>query len=110
MILKTISARIILRLRTSADNSDLNRALKLLNWPNELSISPQRRAEGLSQLKEAFKKLLVFQQPESGESSISLPNDTFGSLLPFKVMAKDIDIRFRYHFEGNRSTNDIEKV
>ena len=43
--------------------------------------------------------------------TVTLPSsEVSGPLLPFKVMAKEIDIRFRYHFEGDRPTNNLEKV
>ena len=66
----------------------------------------------LVQLTIAFKKLSVFHQPsELSPETVTLPSsDVAGPLLPFKVMAKEIDIRFRYHFEGSRATNNIEKV
>jgi hypothetical protein len=87
-------------------------ALKVLEWPNSIKRSSPRTQEGLSQLTLAFKKLAVFHQPHgSTPATITLPSsDTSGALLPFKVMAKDIDIKFRFHFESNRSTNNIEKV
>ena len=91
----------------------MNQALKLLDWPNQISdTKSEKTLEGLSQLNLAFKKLVVFQQPSgSATSTVSLPSsEASGPLLPFKVMSKEIDIRFRYHFEGDRTTNNIEKV
>jgi RAD50-interacting protein 1 len=84
----------------------MRNALKLLDWPNQIKSS-QRTNEGLQQLKLAFQNMPILQ-PASDASSSSLPSS--GVLLPFKVMARDIDIRFRYHFEGDRQTNNIEKV
>jgi len=91
----------------------MNQALKVLEWPNPLPKNATRRNEGLIQLKLAFRKLSVLQQPTGAlRSTVTLPtsNTSGGALLPFKVMAKEIDIRFRYHFEGDRPTNNIEKV
>lgn len=90
----------------------MNYALKLLDWPTQFNKSSQKSLEGLVQLKLAFKKLSVFHHPEgSGTATVTLPSsEVSGPLLPFKVMAKDVDIRFRYHFEGDRSTNNLEKV
>jgi hypothetical protein len=89
----------------------MDNALKLLDWPAQIANSDEKQF-ALNQLRLAFKKLSVFQQPSgSSQETVSLPSsDTFGPLLPFKVMAKQVDIRFRYHFEGDRPTNDIEKV
>lgn len=90
----------------------MNHALKLLDWPNQINKSSQDTIQGLAQLNLAFKKLSVFQQPAgSATATVTLPSsEAYGPLLPFKVMAKDIDIRFRYHFESNRPTNNLEKV
>jgi hypothetical protein len=87
-------------------------ALKLLEWPNQLPKNATRRNEGLIQLKLAFRKLSVLQPSGTSRTTMTLPtSDTSGgALLPFKVMAKEIDIRFRYHFEGERPTNNLEKV
>jgi len=92
--------------------SDMIQALKLLDWPNAIQRSLPTTSQGLTQLNLAFRKLAVFQQPlGSGTASVTLPSShASGPLLPFKVMAKDIDTKFRYHFESNRPTNNIEKV
>jgi RAD50-interacting protein 1 len=92
--------------------SDMNEALKLLDWPSQINKSSQKTIQGLHQLNLAFKKLSVFQQPTgSATATVILPSgEASGPLLPFKVMAKGIDIRFRYHFEGDRPTNNLEKV
>lgn len=95
-------------------NRDMNQALKFLDWPNKISTSSSssRTTEGITQLKQALKKLATFQQPSaSSASTVTLPSSGASApLLPFKVMAKEIDIRFRYHFEGDRPTNNLEKV
>jgi RAD50-interacting protein 1 len=83
----------------------MQNALKLLDWPNQIKSSP-RTNEGLQQLRLAFQNMPI--QLASDASSSSLPSNSV--LLPFKVMTRDIDIRFRYHFEGDRQTNNIEKV
>ena len=31
-------------------------------------------------------------------------------LLPLEVMAKPLALRFRYHFEGDKQTNRLDKV
>ena len=85
--------------------------LKKLNWPNEIKASATA-VNDLIQLKAAFKRLSVFQDlPEFSSSGAgSAANGPVPSLLPFRIMATDVDIRFRYHFESNRPTNNIEKV
>lgn len=31
-------------------------------------------------------------------------------LLPLEVMVRPLDLRFRYHFEGDKPTNRLDKV
>lgn len=31
-------------------------------------------------------------------------------LLPLEVMVRPLELRFRYHFEGDRPTNRLDKV
>lgn len=31
-------------------------------------------------------------------------------LLPLEVLVKPLELRFRYHFEGDRQTNRVDKV
>ena len=31
-------------------------------------------------------------------------------LLPLEVMAKPLELRFRYHFDGDKPTNRLDKV
>ena len=90
----------------------MNQALKMLDWPSQVKQSSQQTVQGLALFNQAFRKLSVFQHPAgSATATVTLPSsDVSGPLLPFKVMAKEIDLRFRYHFESNRPTNNIEKV
>jgi RAD50-interacting protein 1 len=97
--------------RLQAEKSDMIEALKLLDWPNPITASHQTVA-GLAKLKLAIQKLSVFQPSATSTSmTVTLPSSgSSGPLLPFKIMTKEIEIRFRYHFEGNRPTNNLEKV
>lgn len=91
--------------------SDMTEALKLLDWPNQITAL-HRTSEGLAKLKVAIKKLSVFQPSGDAMATIvMLPSsDSSAPLLPFKIMTMEIEIHFRYHFEGNRPTNNLEKV
>ena len=95
----------------SVNTSDMVEALKMLDWPNQVSAS-HRTSEGLAKLKAAIKKLSVFQPSgSSSTATVTLPSsEASGPLFPFKIMTKEIEIRFRFHFEGNRPTNNLEKV
>ena len=86
-------------------------ALKELNWPNQVKSSSDD-SKALHFFKSAFEHLLLFRElPEfSSEPVISSASLSVPSFLPFRIMAVDIDIRFRYHFQSSRPTNNIEKV
>jgi hypothetical protein len=91
----------------------MTEALKMLDWPNQIQKNTARTTDGLAKLKLAIQKLSVFQPSGTSTTTttVTLPSsDLSGPLLPFKIMAKDIEVRFRYHFEGNRPTNNLEKV
>ena len=109
-----MSERVILCTCILLTNRDMNNALKLLDWPKQIpqsGFSP-RATEGMAQFSQAFKKLVVLQQPSSTAGGIATlpPSEASEPLIPFKVMTKEIDIHFRYHFEGDRPTNNLEKV
>ena len=58
-----------------------------------------------------FVKLLDLQGPELQQylDGTELETD-FPPLLPLEVMAKPLGLRFRYHFEGDKQTNRLDKV
>lgn len=65
---------------------------------------PLEQLDPTAPFVENFEKLLDLQAPEfvSPEKSIIL--------LPFVVMTEDTRTRFRYHFMGDRETNNKENV
>ncbi|CUS14102.1 unnamed protein product [Tuber aestivum] len=72
--------------------------LSKINWPTvSADVS---NAPGFGK---AFEKLLVLQEPgiETGLED--------NPLLPMEVLVKPLELRFRYHFEGDRQTNRIDK-
>jgi hypothetical protein len=62
------------------------------NWPKEAQIPNKDWTK-------CFDKLLDLQAPEFGADKSSI------LLLPFEVMVKPFQDRFRYHFMGSRPTN-----
>ncbi|KAF1920500.1 TIP-1 family-domain-containing protein [Ampelomyces quisqualis] len=93
-----------------AFSSDLARVLGKIHWPTPQAHLP-------SQLRDewhaATTKLLQLQMPELQDMSyatapahkIKLPP----VLFPLQVLVQPLEARFRYHFEGDRPTNRIDR-
>ncbi|KZF24559.1 RINT-1 family protein [Xylona heveae TC161] len=82
--------------------------LQKLNWPDRGVTVPEYLAETW---KGRIDNLLNFQQPEL-EAQENQPARRFKQppvLLPFEVMAKPLELRFRYHFDGDKPTNRLDK-
>jgi hypothetical protein len=90
--------------------SKMNDVLRPLKWPSVVQLpSPP---DVLEKLKSIFQEATVIEQIVDFTQDLS---QTTGSsqilpLLSFKALTKEIGVHFRYHFEGNRSTNNIERV
>lgn len=89
-----------------AFSSDLNRVLKKIHWPTpKASIPATLRAEW----EAAVVKLLDLQMPElEGMSYASGPGDKVKLppvLFPLDVLVQPLEMRFRYHFDGDKPTN-----
>ena len=91
--------------------SEFEATLKKIHWPGkDLTLDGQLEHEWT----DGVKRLLELQEPElKGRDSQS--TDRFKGqeplvLLPLEVMAKPLELRFKYHFEGDRPTNKLDKV
>ena len=89
--------------------TDFEATLKKMKWPGtEVTLEGSLKQEWT----EGVKKLLDLQEPElkardnSGKDALDEPL----VLLPLEVMAKPLELRFKYHFEGERPTNKLDKV
>lgn len=71
--------------------------LKTLNWP-DLNVKVSR------EWQTCFGRLLDLQAPEIREAREPLV------LLPFAVLAKEVELKFRYHFMGTTPTSDSSHV
>ena len=89
--------RLWLRLKEEF-SKDLEGTLKKMNWPTNGLLDGQVREEW----EKNVKRLLELQDPKL--------KDEATVLLPLEVMVKPLELRFKYHFEGNRPTNKIDKV
>jgi hypothetical protein len=90
--------------------SQLEAVLKKIRWPKPEATVPSQLQE---EWETAIGKLLDLQMPEleglATESrsggKIKLP----AALLPFEVLVRPLEMRFRYHFEGDKPTNRIDR-
>ena len=85
--------------------------LKKMHWPrNDVTLDGQLEQEWTN----GVKNLLELQEPElkarDSQATESLKGDEPLVLLPLEVMAKPLELRFKYHFEGDRPTNKLAKV
>ena len=90
--------------------ADLDAVLKKVHWPTPKAvIPPQLRDE----FEAAVLKLLDLQTPElEGSNYASGPVDKVKLppvLFPFDVLVQPLEMRFRYHFEGDKPTNRIDR-
>ena len=93
-----------------AFSSDLEIVLKRIGWPAPKAVIPSHlRGEWES----AFGKLLDLQQPElEGVTSAVGPGSKVRLpfvLLPLEILVRPLEMRFRYHFEGDKPTNRIDR-
>lgn len=85
--------------------------LKKMQWPGkDLTLDGQLEHEWI----DGVKRLLELQEPELKARDSQATDITKGEeplvLLPLEVMAKPLELRFKYHFEGDRPTNKLDKV
>lgn len=91
--------------------SDFESTLKSMQWPGkDVTLNEQLEREWT----DGAKKLLELQEPELKARDSQTVDTTKGEeplvLLPLEVMAKPLELRFKYHFEGDRPTNKLDKV
>ncbi|TPX61381.1 hypothetical protein SpCBS45565_g07281 [Spizellomyces sp. 'palustris'] len=84
------------------DNRKLEQALDTLGWPNAVKI-PLGGNEGLAAFREAFGELILLRSPHTaGDNDVHF-------LPPIEVMLQAPVLHFKYHFEGSRPTNRLDK-
>ena len=103
------SCHVLWKQMKNAFSSDFEVTLKKMEWPQKsVTFGEPLKQEWAN----GVKKLLELQESElkahenSQLSSYSQPL----VLLPLEVMVKPLELRFKYHFEGERPTNKIDKV
>lgn len=79
--------------------------LEKMGWPKEETVI----GKGVEkEWREAVEKLLVLQGPELKEGTVEEGKEKV--LLPLELLCRPLELRFRYHFEGDRPTNRVDKV
>ncbi|KAL1916497.1 uncharacterized protein VTP21DRAFT_5688 [Calcarisporiella thermophila] len=88
-------------------SGNFRKVLESIQWPAPMKPPfTQLTAEKWEAFQQAFLDLLLLQQPTIPDEgpAIELP-----PLLPIEVMVEPIGVRFKYHFDGKRPTNRIDK-
>jgi hypothetical protein len=93
-----------------AFSADLEKVLKKIHWPNHKAVIPPQLHE---EWETAVVKLLDLQMPELEDMAYAQgPRDKTrlpAVLFPFEVLVRPLEMRFRYHFEGDKPTNRIDR-
>ncbi|KAL9059413.1 MAG: hypothetical protein Q9206_001486 [Seirophora lacunosa] len=78
-----------------------------MKWPGK-NVTLAGKLE--LQWTEGIQRLLDLQEPElDAQSDHVQPHEEPLVLLPLEVMIKPLELRFQYHFAGDRPTNKLDK-
>ena len=91
--------------------SDFEATLKRMKWPGkDVTMAGDLEREWSN----GVEKLLELQEPElkarDNEVSRNGIQEEQLVLLPLEVMAKPLELGFKYHFTGEKVTNKLDKV
>lgn len=100
-------------LRTQIEESlsaDFEKTLTKMGWPKQgISVPPGLQQEW----KTHIEKLLDLQKPEliaaDTANNEKTSKDEPAVLLPIDIMMRPLELRFKYHFSGDRPTNRLDK-
>ncbi|KAL8703341.1 MAG: hypothetical protein Q9201_003477 [Fulgogasparrea decipioides] len=86
---------------------DFEKILTKMKWPGKgVTLAGALEQEWT----EGVERLLELQEPELNAQSDHIgPSGEPLVLLPLEVMVKPLDLRFQYHFSGDRPTNKLDK-
>ena len=105
------TTRILWKQMKDAFAGEFEATLKEIQWPGkDLVLNGKLEHEWSN----GVKRLLELQEPELKARDSQIIGRTKGEeplvLLPLEVMAKPLELRFKYHFDGDRPTNKLDKV
>jgi hypothetical protein len=90
--------------------AQLEHVLKKIRWPRPDAAIPSPLHD---EWETAIANLLDLQMPELEKGDYQRgPSDKIklpAVLLPFEVLVRPLEMRFRYHFEGDKPTNRIDR-
>ncbi|MCJ1311402.1 RAD50-interacting protein 1 [Agyrium rufum] len=90
--------------------SDFEETLREMQWPQKEAAFPPELEQ---QWSKGVESLLQLQEPElmARDESDETKKDELPPivLLPLEVMVKPLELRFIYHFDGDRVTNRLDK-
>jgi len=91
-----------------AFSAQLEEVLKKMHWPTPGMTVPIALEK---EFQEKVRKLLELQKPEleALESAKDKSRSSPLVLLPLQVMARPLELAFRFHFEGDRPTNKLDR-
>ncbi|KAH7915139.1 TIP-1 family-domain-containing protein [Hygrophoropsis aurantiaca] len=96
-------------------STSLIAALEKLNWPM-LSDYPTVPANDRKAFETAFTNLLALQEMQVSSTLLpgeslhpSSPGPDFDGLFPLQTLVLPVAQRFKYHFDGSRETNRLDK-
>ena len=103
------TCRILWRQMKDSFALDFEAILQKMKWPGK-EVTLQGSLE--QEWTQGVQKLLELQEPELKvrENADDSSADEPLVLLPLEVMARPLELRFKYHFEGDRPTNKLDKV
>jgi hypothetical protein len=84
----------------------LEKVLKKINWPTPGMTVPLALE---ADFREGVRKLLDLQKPELESKASSSSRDPLLVLLPLQVMCHPLELGFRYHFDGDKPTNRLDR-
>ena len=105
------TVQILWKQMKDAFGNEFQKTLTKIKWPGE-NIEMTEKLE--QEWSNGVKRLLDLQEPELEVRDSQ--DDKFSNqegplvLLPLEVMAKPLELRFKYHFEGDWPTNKLDKV
>ncbi|KAL0572573.1 hypothetical protein V5O48_009393 [Marasmius crinis-equi] len=88
--------------------SPLLEAAELLKWPTPVDYS-SCSVEARTKFEAAFLHLLQLQKIGEAIGAKSRFSEDKGGLYPLEALVQPVSLRFKYHFEGERQTNRLDK-
>ncbi|KAJ3016158.1 hypothetical protein HKX48_004180 [Thoreauomyces humboldtii] len=84
-------------------SSKLEEQLDALEWPKPIDPARSLQEEKMAPFRETFGNLLLLQHPKEARGSEIV------ALLPIEVLLQAPILHFKYHFQGDRPTNRLDK-